>query len=65
MLHTDTFLQTYTPIECLERDVFDERYAVYLYVVSLCTELDGFGFLASDDETYKAIQCFPKGASCL
>ena len=36
----------------LERNVFDERSVVYLYVVNLCTELDGFGFLASDDGTY-------------
>ena len=39
-------------IECLEREVFDERYAVYLYIIDLCTELDGLGFLASDDGTY-------------
>ena len=52
LLHTDTVLQTYTFIESLERDVFDERYAVYLYVVNLCTKLDGFGFLASYDGTY-------------
>lgn len=52
LLHTDTVLQTYTFIESLERDMFDERYAVYLYVVSLCTEFDGFGFLASYDGAY-------------
>ena len=45
LLHTDAVLQTYTLIESLERDVFDERYTVYLYVVNLCTELDGFGSL--------------------
>ena len=28
-------------LECLEREVFDERYAVYLYIIDLCTELDG------------------------
>ena len=49
LLHTDTVLQAYTLIECLEREVFDERYAVYLYIIDLCTELDGLGFLASDD----------------
>ena len=32
--------------------MFDERYAVYLYIIDLCTELDGLGFLASDDGTY-------------
>ena len=32
--------------------MFDERYAVYLYVVDLRTELDGLGFLASYDGTY-------------
>ena len=52
LLHTDTVFQTYTLIESLEREVFDERYAVYLYIVHFCTELDGFGFLASDDGTY-------------
>ena len=44
LLHTDTVLQAYTLIECLEREVFDERYAVYLYIIDLCTELDGLGF---------------------
>ena len=39
LLHTDTVLQTYTLIECLEREVFDERYAVYLYIIDLCTVL--------------------------
>ena len=52
LLHTDTVLQAYTLIECLEREVLDERYAVYLYIIDLCTELDGLGFLASDDGTY-------------
>ncbi|BEG61551.1 hypothetical protein Cfast33896_05060 [Coprobacter fastidiosus] len=32
--------------------MFDERYTVYLYVVNLCAELDGLGFLASYDGTY-------------
>ena len=45
-MHTDTVLQTYALIECLERDVLDERDPVYLYVISLCTELDGFCLLA-------------------
>ena len=48
----DTVLQAYTLIECLEREVLDERYAVYLYIIDLCTELDGLGFLAYDDGTY-------------
>ena len=52
LLHTDTVLQAYTLIECLEREVLNERYAVYLYIIDLCTELDGLGFLASDDGTY-------------
>ena len=52
LLHTDTVLQAYTLIECLEREVFYERYAVYLYIIDLCTKLDGLGFLASDDGTY-------------
>ena len=42
----------YTLMEGLERDMFDKRYAVYLYVVDLRTELDGFGFLISYDGTY-------------
>ncbi len=33
LLHADTVLQAYTFVESLEREVFDERYAVYLYVV--------------------------------
>ena len=31
--YTDTVLQAYTLIECLEREVFDERYAVYLSIL--------------------------------
>ena len=42
LLHTDTVLQAYTLIESLERDVFNERYAVYLYIIDLRTEFDGF-----------------------
>ena len=45
-------LQTYTLIECLERDVLNERYAIYLYIVNLSTKLDRFYFLVSDDGTY-------------
>ena len=32
--------------------MFYERYAVYPYIIDLCTKLDGLGFLASDDGTY-------------
>ena len=52
LLHADAVLQAYAFVEGLERDVFDERYAVYLYVVDLRTELDGLGFLASYNGTY-------------
>lgn len=52
LLHTDTVLQAYTLIEGLERDVFDERYAVCLYIIDLRTEFDGFRFLTSYDGTY-------------
>ncbi len=52
LLLTDAVLQAYTFIESLEREVFDERYAVYLYVVDLRTELDGLCFLASYNGTY-------------
>ena len=52
LLHADTVLQAYTVVESLEREVFDERYAVYLYVVDLRTELDGLCFLASYNGTY-------------
>ena len=45
-------LRKYTLIECLEREVFDERYAVYLYIIDLCTELSGLCFLTSYDRTY-------------
>ena len=47
-----SFLQAYTLIECLEREMFDERYAVYLYIIDLRTELDRLGSLASDDGMY-------------
>ncbi|GAA6369625.1 hypothetical protein I1900192L5_15930 [Odoribacter splanchnicus] len=36
----------------LDFRLFDERYAVYLYVVDLRTELDGLCFLASYNGTY-------------
>ena len=52
LLHADAVLQAYTFIESLEREVFDERYTVYLYVVYLCTELDRFYFLASYNRAY-------------
>ena len=52
LLHADAVLQAYTFVESLEREVFDERYAVYLYVVDLRTELDGLCFLASYNGTY-------------
>lgn len=40
------------PREYLERDVLDERDSVYLYVISLCTELDRFCLLAPYDRAY-------------
>lgn len=52
LLHADAVPQPYALIERLEREMFDERYAVYLYVVDLRTELYGFGLLASYDGTY-------------
>ena len=52
LLHTDTVLQAYTLIESLERDVFNERYAVYLYIIDLRTEFDGFRFFTSYDGTH-------------
>ena len=52
LLHANTVLQTYTLVERLEREVFDERYAVYLYVIDLRTELHRFRFLTSYDEMY-------------
>ena len=52
LLHTDTVLKPYPLVESLEREVFDERYTVYLYVVNFCTEFNGFYFLASYDRTY-------------
>ena len=52
LMHTDTILQTYALIEYLERDVLDERDSVYLYVISLCTELDRFCLLAPYDRAY-------------
>ena len=36
----------------LEREMLDERYIVYLYIIDLCTELDGLDSIASDDGTY-------------
>ena len=52
LLHTDTVLKPYTLIEGLEGDVFDKRYAVYLYVASLCFEFNRFGFFASYNGAY-------------
>ncbi len=52
LMHTDTVFQTYALIECLERDVLDERDSVYLYVISLCTELDRSCLLAPYDRAY-------------
>ena len=52
LLHRDTVSQTCALIECLERDVFDERDPVYLYVAHLCTELDRFCLLAPYDRVY-------------
>ncbi len=52
LLHADTVLQTYALIECLERDVFDERDPIYLYVACLCTELDRFCPLTPYDRAY-------------
>lgn len=52
LLHADTVLQAYVLIESLERDMFDERYTVDLYVVDLCTKFSGLGSLASYDGTY-------------
>ena len=52
LLHADAVLQAYTFIESLEREVFDERYAVYLHVVNLRTELYGLCFLTSYNGTY-------------
>ena len=52
LLHADAVLQAYTFVKSLEREVFDERYTVYLYVVNLCTEFNGFCFLSSYYWTY-------------
>ena len=52
LMHTDTILQAYALIECLERDVLDERDPVYLYVINLCTELDRFCLLTPYDRVY-------------
>ena len=41
LLHTETVLKAYTLIERLERDVLNEGYSVYLYIVDFCTELNG------------------------
>ena len=47
-----SYLKPYTLIERLEREMLDERYIVYLYIIDLCTELDGLDSIASDDGTY-------------
>ncbi len=47
-----SYLKPYTLIERIEREMLDERYIVYLYIIDLCTELDGLDSLASDDGTY-------------
>mgnify|MGYP007121802494 CR=1 FL=1 len=45
LLHADAVLQAYPSLKAFEREVFNERYAVYLYVVDLRTELDRLLFL--------------------
>lgn len=45
-------MRMYALIECLERDVFDERDPIYLYVACLCTELDRFCPLTPYDRAY-------------
>lgn len=59
LLHADTVLQMYALIECLERDVLDEGYAVcYADILcpGLCNACRCVGIV---------IQYFPKGTSCL
>lgn len=51
LLHTDTVLQAYSLIGCLERDRLNEQYAVYLFAVDLRTELNGLCSLTSHDKT--------------
>ena len=41
-MHTDTIPQTYALIECLERDMLDERDSVYLYVISFAPNSTDF-----------------------
>ena len=52
LLHADAVLQAYTFVESLEREVFNKRYTVYLYVVNLCAEFNRFCFLSSYYWTY-------------
>ena len=42
LLHTDTVLQTYTFIECLERDMFDERYTVFCILLTFALNSTDF-----------------------
>ena len=44
-------LQAYTLVEYLEREVFDERYTIYLYIIDLYRTRRTW-FLASHDGTY-------------
>jgi hypothetical protein len=63
LLHTDTVLQAYTLIECLEREVFDERYAVYLYIIDLCTVLV-MNPIPSTEELFKKLDHTALKHSC-
>ena len=57
LLHADAVLQAYTLIESLEREVFNERYAVYLFVVDLRTELDRLVSLPLTMDVHNDGQC--------
>ena len=63
LLHTDTVIQAYNLIEFLEREVFYERYAVYLYIIDLCTVLV-MNPIPSTEELFKKLDHTALKHSC-
>ncbi|RGZ22028.1 hypothetical protein DXA01_19250 [Bacteroides caccae] len=45
----NTAFQTYFFVKSLKRDMFYERDSIYLYIVDLDSEFNGFGFLTPDN----------------
>ena len=49
LFQMNTVFQTYSFVKSLKGDMFYEGDSIYLYIVDLGSELNGFDFLASDN----------------